>query len=302
MRILILKGGALGDFIVALPAFGLLREHWPDAHIELVGNARAGELGVLSGYLDAVHNELDVRWSPLFSAEKLPPALSAWFESFDLVINYWPDPDGAVRSHFTRRTTAYISHDCRRPSSPAAKNYCDALSALGLRARDFVSRIQIPETIRQDAAQRLGSFHDFAAIHTGSGSASKNWQPERWAELSLRQHLPVLAITGEAERTDAQVNWPEDLFVQRAHRWPLPLLAGALLRARRYLGHDTGITHLAAALGVPTLALFGPTDPAVWAPPGPHVFVVKKGSAMRDISVDDVFFTIAEMHEARTAR
>ncbi|HEU5079702.1 MAG TPA: glycosyltransferase family 9 protein [Opitutaceae bacterium] len=298
MRILILKGGALGDFIVTLPALRLLRERWPEAHIELVGNSRAGELGILGGYLNAVHNERDVRWMPLFSQEKLPSPLAEWFEGFDLVINFSPDPDGAMRSHFTHRGTTYVSCDCSRPSTPAAKNYCDALSSLGLRTTDYIARIQLPETVKQEAAQRIGSFHDFVAIHTGSGSSSKNWPAERWAELSLRQHLPVLAITGEAERADSMVNWPEDLFVQRAHHWPLPRLAGALLRARRYLGHDTGITHLAAALGVTTVALFGPTDPAIWAPQGPNVFVIKKGSAMRDISVDDVFFAIAEIREA----
>lgn len=55
----------------------------------------------------------------------------------------------------------------------------------------------------------------------------------------------------------------------------LYLLACWLARARLYIGNDSGITHLAAAVGTPVLALFGPTDPAVWAPRGPHVRVVR---------------------------
>jgi ADP-heptose:LPS heptosyltransferase len=53
------------------------------------------------------------------------------------------------------------------------------------------------------------------------------------------------------------------------------VLAGVLAHARLFVGHDSGVTHLAAALHVPTVALFGPTDPVQWAPRGPHVFVVR---------------------------
>ena len=55
---------------------------------------------------------------------------------------------------------------------------------------------------------------------------------------------------------------------------PILMLAGVIQRSRVYLGNDSGVTHLAAAVGTPTLALFGPTSPAVWAPRGEHVGVL----------------------------
>ncbi|MCB1102996.1 MAG: hypothetical protein KDL10_11560, partial [Kiritimatiellae bacterium] len=59
--------------------------------------------------------------------------------------------------------------------------------------------------------------------------------------------------------------------------------------AGRYIGNDSGITHLAAACGVPTLAIFGPTDPAVWAPLGAHVTVIRTGQpAFGDLTVSRV--------------
>lgn len=294
MRILILRGGALGDFLVTTPALRSLRLHWPEATIELVGNPRAGELGVLSGYLDSVHSEHDARWSPLFTHAPLPVSLSQWLDAFDLVLNFWPDPDGSLKAHFAHRGASYLSSELQGFTRPAARRYCEALKALGVESADFQARIEIPARLREEAARRIGSFHDFVAIHPGSASRSKNWPAGSWTALCERMHLPILAITGEAELTEPLVVWPEDLFVQRAHQWPLPLLAGALLRSRRYIGHDTGISHLAAALGLPTIVLFGPTDPAIWAPQGPNVAVVKKGPAMTDISVDDVYFAIDE--------
>jgi ADP-heptose:LPS heptosyltransferase len=57
----------------------------------------------------------------------------------------------------------------------------------------------------------------------------------------------------------------------RAHHLPLRVLGALLARAALYVGNDSGVTHLAAAWGAPTLALFGPTDPAQWAPLGPRV-------------------------------
>ena len=69
---------------------------------------------------------------------------------------------------------------------------------------------------------------------------------------------------------------------------PLEELVELLASCRLFLGHDSGISHLAAACGVPSLLLFGPTDPVMWAPPAPHVRVIKRGDEMASISVEDV--------------
>jgi ADP-heptose:LPS heptosyltransferase len=78
-----------------------------------------------------------------------------------------------------------------------------------------------------------------------------------------------------------------------AESLPLPTLGAVLQQAHFFIGHDSGLTHLAAAVGTPSLALFGPTLEAVWAPPAPHVQVVRRGANIGDISVDDVLNAIA---------
>jgi hypothetical protein len=74
---------------------------------------------------------------------------------------------------------------------------------------------------------------------------------------------------------------------------PLTELAARLARCRLFLGHDSGVSHLAAAVGTPCVLLFGPTEPAMWAPPGAHVRVVRRGPALGALVVDDLLAAAA---------
>ena len=91
-KILVLRGGALGDFIVTLPALALLRQRWPHAHLEFVGNATAAALA--AHLVDRIHSQHESRWSALYSTAPLPVAFAAELATFDLILNFWPDPDG----------------------------------------------------------------------------------------------------------------------------------------------------------------------------------------------------------------
>ncbi len=108
----------------------------------------------------------------------------------------------------------------------------------------------------------------FLAVHPGSGSPAKNWPTERFAEAAhrLSDGRPCLLVLGPAEETTR--DWPGFTV---AREWPLRVLGAALSRAGLFLGNDSGVAHLAAASGAPTLTLFGPTDPALWAPVGSRV-------------------------------
>jgi len=110
----------------------------------------------------------------------------------------------------------------------------------------------------------------FVAVHPGSGSPAKNWPWARFVDAAraLAGGHRWLLVAGPAER-DVEVEVPADAVLARD--WPLRLLGAALARASVFLGNDAGVSHLAGAVGAPTLALFGPTDPALWAPVGPRV-------------------------------
>lgn len=132
-------------------------------------------------------------------------------------------------------------------------------------------------------------------VHPGSGGVDKCWPIERYESLVrqlLERGASVLPLLGEAEAE----RWPKD----RLDHWvrqkgakvfgTLHELHGALAGASGYIGNDSGPTHLAAQMGLATLALFGPTDPRVWAPVGPSVTVLapKSPEAMGWLEVQRV--------------
>jgi len=116
---------------------------------------------------------------------------------------------------------------------------------------------------------------DYAAIHPFSGSPRKNWPLDRYREIAQRLQMPVQWCAGPEESLhDA---------VRMDNLWDL---ACWLAAARLYIGNDSGITHLAAAVGTPSVAIFGPTDPAIWAPRGDNVRVIH--APLQSIEVDQV--------------
>lgn len=306
-RILVLRGGALGDFIVTLPALALLRDRWPEARIELAGNATAAQLALRrtssasqeAGYktpvarlgragttdaetrkhyplLDAVHSQHAARWSALFSPEPLPAEFAAWLDTFDLVVNWWPDPTGELRSHFPRPGgQVFLSGAAWPERAPAAAHYCATLGALGLTAQNYLF------PLARSSAPRTG-----ITIHPGSGSPRKNWPRDRWLALIAQLPAPITIVLGEAEL--ALAPWPPRPGVTVLRQPSLEALAAHLASCRLFLGHDSGISHLAAACGAPSLLLFGPTDPAMWAPPAPHVKMIKHGPTLDSVSVSEV--------------
>jgi len=275
-HILVLRGGALGDFIVTLPALALLRARWPDARIELAGNATAAELGKLAGCLDAAHSQHEARWSALVSSDPLPAPFAAWLATFDLVLNFWPDDDGAIARHFPLRSgQSYLSSSALPSLAPAARHYCEPLRSLGLRPADLRSRLPLPR-----------APSDLIAVHPGSGSPKKNWPLDRWRRLCERLNQRLLFVGGEADATAVEALAP---FGEVCLERPLTEVAARLASCRGFIGHNSGISHLAAAVDTPCLLLFGPTDPAMWAPPGDHVQVLRGGARLDDLPVDVVW-------------
>jgi heptosyltransferase-2 len=309
MKILFIRGGALGDFIVTLPTLRLLRQRWPDAHIEVLGHPRLSEIAVDRYYLNGIRSVDRGPLSAFFTPRAvLDPAWMDYIGSFDLVLSYFYDPDGLFLLNLERcKPGRILTHSPRVPEDflrPAARHFAGMVEPLGLALADDAASEVFPSP--EDAAAARAFLNGLkpgtrlVAIHPGSGGESKNWPMESWAELGRRliaaaPQVTLLLVEGEADAKPAQFlleAW-KDVPHLRARELPLTILA-ALFGEKEtalFLGHDSGITHLAAASrrDLPVIALFGPTDPAVWAPPRAGVRVLKGVPALKDLAVEEVF-------------
>ena len=281
---------------MTLPLLKALRRRWPESRIELVGNRSAAELAVLDGCLDATHGQGEARWARLYASEELGGPFRRWLETFDLVLSYWPDPAGELARHFPLRVgQRFLVGGTAVASRPAAAHFFLPLDSLELPAPEFSARLNLPGSLQAEAERSLRFLPDRIALHPGSGAARKNWPLEHWdALVAALSPSPLLLILGEADGSATErFRALDEPRIQKAEQWPLPLLAAALARCRLFVGHDTGIAHLAAAVGTPCCLLFGPTDPTVWAPPGAHVRVLRHGERLEDLSVDAVRSIVA---------
>jgi heptosyltransferase-3 len=317
MRILVIRGGALGDFLVSLPMLRLLREKWPQAHIELLGHPTLAEPAIGRFYLDAARS---VHHGPL-SAFFMPRAVldPAWMDyigAFDLVLSYFYDPDGLFEANLRRcEPEEILTHPPRVPAgftAPAARHFAGILRPLGLELGNDAASDLFPSPADLDGARAflagLRPGTSLVAIHPGSGGEDKIWPAQAWAETGrqLAREFPestLLLIEGEADAGPAQflVEAWRDLPMIRARLLPLSILAAVLKSTALYLGHDSGITHLAAASrrDLPVIALFGPTDPKVWAPPRAGVQVLQGRATLADLTVDEVHAAASKLLAAR---
>ncbi|MEZ5387354.1 MAG: glycosyltransferase family 9 protein [Prosthecobacter sp.] len=270
-RVLVIRGGAIGDFILTLPAIRLLRETIAGCHLEVVGYPSIVELARSAGLADAVRS-LDHRtMAPLFAkTAPVDEELSEYLRSFNLVVSFLYDPDGLFRATMERvgvKTLIECSPRVQNDGNHASKQLAQGLEKIAMFLDD--------EHMRRTHFERPPDTANRIAIHVGSGSERKNWPLENWLRLASELDGPeIVFISGEAEEE-------RDVTIEGRARWhslPLTELAARLSTCRAFLGHDSGISHLAAACGVPSLLLFGPTNPAVWAPPQPWVRTLQEES------------------------
>ena len=163
------------------------------------------------------------------------------------------------------------------------------------------------ETEEDKQKSQKGAGKRLIALHPGSGSPRKNWSQQAWVEVArkLRKRYPeveFLIVVGEAE-TEAIDDFllaldGAEIPYLVARELPLPKLGTRYQSCDLFLGHDSGMSHLAAACGLPCVLLFGPTSPTVWAPQNPAVkVIVADGGDLHTIEVSTVVDVASESLE-----
>ena len=323
-RILIFRGGALGDFLLTLPAIAALRRHFPGAYIELAGYDKSASIALTSGIINRVQSLDSARMALYFQGEcDLPPEEKKHIRSFDLIVSYLHDPDGVLFQHLKETGAENIitispmvskchavDHFYRAIKDVVGGKYeqmdttktwshfikCDHGAVLP--QKQFL--LKWPQSLKEETRLRLFGYlggKQMILVHPGSGSPAKNWPAEKFALLATKIRgetgFEPLIIGGEAD--DGAIKSMRSLLpgFHFLVNTPLMDVASILSVAGGFVGNDSGITHLAAVLGIPVVALFGPTDPAIWAPRGKNVAIIKSrfssNESLAEIGVEDVF-------------
>ncbi|MFH1008078.1 MAG: glycosyltransferase family 9 protein [Candidatus Latescibacterota bacterium] len=286
-RILVIRAGAIGDLILTLPVLRALRKRFPGAYLEVMGHPHT--LALIEGQrvLDAV-SSIDQREVAQLCLPDAPitEKLRRTFGAFDLIVAYTADVKGPLIINLQRTGTCRVIAWPPFPTKRIheADHLLDALQSLGITSSDHAPGLFPTSLDRVFAAQffdthSLCSSRPVLALHPGSGSASKCWPADHFARIAdwAIQSLSaaVLLITGPAdEKAGIQMLQGMRERPLRVSDSTLPQLAALLQRCSAFIGNDSGITHLAAAVGAPTGALFGPTDPRIWGPRGKTVRVL----------------------------
>lgn len=295
--ILILRLERIGDLLMTLGAIEAVRTRAPGAKVHLVVGTWNASFARLLPSIDSCET-LDVPWLARQDAGASTGALvrAAWSwraRGFDLALNFEPDIrsnllmalSGAPRrvgfssgggGAFLTSALSYV---------PAAHTAANALrlvdAALPATAGTSESarrpRLPIPDDARREARRLLGNgdmSRLLVGIHASGGRQIKQWHPDRFAQVAARlarDHGATIVLTGTLEdrplvdRITSLL--PADVtVVDVARLLDLPVFAGLLEQLSLFVTGDTGPMHLAAALSTPVVALFGPSDPARYAP------------------------------------
>ena len=315
-RVLIVRLSAMGDVIHTLPAVHFLRQVFPQAFIgwlieerwaELLcapGSPRRGPRSVLRPLVDEVHTVNLKEWrKSRFSITTLQHAARVWNDVRDARYDVAVDLQGAIRSAVLARwsgaRTVYgVAEPREAPASlwytrrvvargrhVVEQNLSVAEGLAGLRASRLPAELPRDPQTEARIEQRLSELGigDFAILNPGAGWGAKRWPAERYGEVArglAEQGIGSILNYGPGEEELVRTAEAASGGTTRGMSLSITELIALTRRARLFVGGDTGPMHLAAALRVPVVAIFGPTDPARNGPYGTRSIVLRSAESV----------------------
>ena len=286
--IVIIHPGALGDVLLAVPALRRIRARFAQHELVLCASEPVAQLLFECREVDTWISFQGRACAGLFDPDApIEGELQRCLTQCDYAVAWMQDQAGSFTRAMKRagagHTVVSSPFSIGLKSLHQSDRFCEAVQELSIRPAAF-QPVQLPRevsargrTYLEDAGAR--TEQPVVAVHPGSGSPRKSIAVAEMASMMTkfqREGMQPVVIEGPADH-EAVNNLLSRVSPSTAVLRGLDLvtLAGALSHAATFLGHDSGVTHLAALLGVQTIAFFGPTDPDRWAPLGSHVTVIK---------------------------
>lgn len=323
MHILIIRPGAIGDTLLTFPIIQAIRNSYASPRITLVGNPAVLPLALAVGLVDETSDYGQLQWSSLFSSTGiLSSAILEQLQHTDLAICWLRDPAGIVEHNLLLAgVQKVVIAPGRPPDGPQTGKQRHVVAYLaetvGLQHLEMPYKLPLAPVAPAEHSLKPPDIQPIA-IHPGSGGAQKCWPASSFAALieHLWQHnYPILLLAGPADHE--RIHKIQQLLTHTSQLSQLsqlsqssqssstsrpnmlttlidaPLLhvARRLQQCKCYIGNDSGITHLSSMLSIPTLALFGPTDPSTWRPVGPYVTVIHEQD-LKNVAVETVLKSV----------
>ncbi|MGD0540413.1 MAG: glycosyltransferase family 9 protein, partial [Tepidisphaeraceae bacterium] len=292
-NVLIFHAGALGDFVRSWPLGLALGRLYPQSRIIFITHRQKGQLAERALRLESM--DIEAGWHHLFGdPAQLPDPCRKKLQAAHSIFTYLSKAGDAWMS-----AVAAIA--------PQANLVSVNESLLGSLSSVPVVRAAVSQILASIAASGIRyprkTYAAPVAVHPGSGSPAKCWPLDSY--LSLIEMLqaaghPCRILLGEVERE----RWPAEHIhrLESAAQTVQPAtyvdLLQELCQCRAFVGNDSGPGQLAGILGLPSVILFGPTDPAVWKPLGPSVTIIR-GQPMSSVSPEQIVQTV--LRESPTA-
>lgn len=292
--VLVIHQGALGDFILALPALETLRQALPQARSVIMGYPRILELVEKRFYAEEILS-IDQKGMATFFVQEgsLDFDLSQFFKTFDLIVVFGRDGNETVIGNLKRVCQGQILPIHSSPPWDGKVHFTDHLlkqfAQHGFSVSESNPKLHLKDSDQEWANDfwkkkgvTLEERSRVIILHPGSGSKRKVWPLDRFLNLAhtLRNHLgsKIFIVLGPAEGLEVQKAFEEkesNSFIL-GKGLTLLQLASVMEGCWFFIGNDSGISHMAAALGLPSLVIFGPTDERVWSPKGEKTSVVRR--------------------------
>ena len=292
-NVVVIHPGTLGDVLLAVPAIKRAAAQFPQHHLLLIAPASVGRLLTECRVVDewiAIESQV---CSGLFAGfGEQPVALRSYLERCDVAVAWTEDADGSLarllREYGVRQLWIQSPFSSALRRTHQRDRFLETIkegSSNGVREDVLDVPDHLMEEGRMCLAQKgVTKGRSLVLIHPGSGSIHKCLRSEKWAyiiqQIQYREMSPVV-LEGPADQ-DAVESVLSLLSTQPPvlRELSLSLLAGVLTQTDLYFGNDSGVTHLAAIVGVRTAAVFGPTDPDRWAPSGRQVRILRGASCV----------------------
>jgi ADP-heptose:LPS heptosyltransferase len=289
--ILIVHQGAIGDFILSLPAVEAIHRFYPGAHFTFIAHPGIVEIIQRRPYFKQVFDCSDRCWTSLYSFEgQVAGVVYDLLSQVEITFVFGRPASQIIADNLANHfgNPAHRLDPFPEPDHGLGVGdyQCRQLEKLSISATPPPDAIIAPPhhnvlEARAFLSRNLGSRDRLVLLHPGSGSKQKLWAVAGWLsvinKLSAHSNIRLALLQGPADAVIVQHlrSQLESNSLIPVENWQLGKLAALMREADLYLGNDSGITHLAAASGTPTIALFGHTDPQVWGPKGPQVSIIR---------------------------